>query len=108
MRKGRIVLVDGSLAFTKGRPKNYLAAEAVGDLARKFIDGEPTIGAVAQITLEDAKQADYNLNPSKWIERPDAEALVSIPDQLHELAQLDSDYREVSTALATIFGGVQA
>ena len=107
-RKGKIVLVDGSTAFTKGRPKNYLAADAVIDLARKFIDGEPIVGAVARITLEDAKQADYNLNPSKWIERPDAEALVSIPDQLREFAQLDNDYREISTALATLFGGVRA
>lgn len=107
-RKGKIILVDGSRAFTKGRPKNYLAANAVSDLARKFIEGEPVVGAVARITLDDAKQADYNLNPSKWIERPDAEALVSIPEQLRELAQLDNDYREVSTTLATLFGGVKA
>lgn len=107
-RKGKIILVDGSGEFTKGRPKNYLAADAVSDLARKFIEGEPVVGAVAQITLDDAKQADYNLNPGKWIERPDAEALVSIPQQLCELTQLNNDYCEVSTALATLFGGVKA
>ncbi|MBF9334805.1 N-6 DNA methylase [Microbacterium lacticum] len=107
-RKGSIILVDGSRAFTKGRPKNYLAADAVDDLARKFIDGEPVVGAVAKITLDEAKQADYNLNPSKWIERPDTEALVSIPDHLRELAHLDNDYREVTTALAALFGGLKS
>ncbi len=108
VRKGKIILVDGSGAFTKGRPKNYLAADAVTDLARKFTEGEPVLGLVGQVTLEDAERADYNLNPSKWIERPEAAPQATIHDQLRELALLDNDYREVSSALASLFGGVQA
>lgn len=107
-RKGKIVLVDGSRAFTKGRPKNYLAADAVNDLAREFSEGTAVVGGAAQITLDEAAGADYNLNPSKWIERPDADELTSIPDRLRELTLLDDDYREVSSALATLFGGVKA
>jgi len=66
-RKGKIVLLNASKHFKKGRPKNYLPEEDIRPLAEMFNKGEPVEGEVAVITREQAEEADYNLSPSRWV-----------------------------------------
>ena len=66
-RKGRIVLLNASRRFRKGRPKNYLPEEDIRPLAAMYLKGEPVEGELAVITLEQAREADYNLSPSRWV-----------------------------------------
>jgi type I restriction enzyme M protein len=107
-RKGKITLVDASHRFTKGRPKNYLSQEAVKDVAAIYNAGASVPGAVAVISVEDARGADYNLSPSRWVGRGDAAAQDSIAEHLRELGKLDADYREVFDTLTALFGGTSA
>lgn len=107
-RKGMLVLVDGSQAFTKGRPKNYLASTAVAGLASAFHAGVTTVGSTAAITIEDAAAADYNLSPARWVKRSNTVELVSIPDRLTQIADLNREYIEVTEALDSVFKGVRA
>src|SRR5262249_26553096 len=57
-RKGRIVLLNASRHFKKGRPKNYLPEEDVRPLAEMFNKADSIEGEVAVITREQAEQAD--------------------------------------------------
>lgn len=66
-RKGKIVLLNASRRFKKGRPKNYLPEEDIRPLATMYFKGEPVEGEVAVITAEQAREADYNLSPSRWV-----------------------------------------
>lgn len=66
-RKGKIVLLNASKRFKKGRPKNYLPEEDIRPLAAMYLKGEPVNGELAVITLEQAREADYNLSPSRWV-----------------------------------------
>ena len=66
-RKGKIVLLNASRRFKKGRPKNYLPEEDIRPLAAMYLKGEPVEGEVAVITDEQAREADYNLSPSRWV-----------------------------------------
>ncbi|MFI8771860.1 XRE family transcriptional regulator [Gordonia sp. CNJ-863] len=66
-KKGKITLVNASKRFTKGRPKNHLADEAVANLARLFNASEPVDGEVAVIEISQVAEADYNLSPSRWV-----------------------------------------
>ncbi|MCX8071701.1 MAG: SAM-dependent methyltransferase, partial [Candidatus Binatia bacterium] len=66
-RKGKIVLLNASKRFKKGRPKNYLPEEDIRPLAAMYLKGEPVEGEVAVITTEQAREADYNLSPSRWV-----------------------------------------
>ena len=66
-RRGKIVLLNASRRFKKGRPKNYLPEEDIRPLAAIYLKGEPVEGEVAVITLEQAREADYNLSPSRWV-----------------------------------------
>ena len=66
-RKGRIVLLNASRRVRKGRPKNYIPEDDLPKLAAAFLKGEPVEGEIATITAEQAKEADYNLSPSRWV-----------------------------------------
>jgi type I restriction enzyme M protein len=66
-RKGKIVLLNASRHFKKGKPKNYLPEEDIRPLAAMYLKGEPVEGEVAVITREQAQEADYNLSPSRWV-----------------------------------------
>ncbi len=65
--KNRIVLLDASRRVRKGRPKNYIAEEDIRPLAAAFLKGEPVEGELTVITQQQAKEADYNLSPSRWV-----------------------------------------
>jgi type I restriction enzyme M protein len=99
-RKGKIVLVNASQNFKKGRPKNYLPDEEIRPLAALYQRGEPTEGALAVITTEQAQEADYNLSPSRWVigagedEKADIGSLVQQFEALLEVEQkLEGDLR---------------
>lgn len=66
-RKGKIVLLNASRHFSKGRPKNYLPEEDLRPLAAMYLKGEAVEGELAAITSQQAKEADYNLSPSRWV-----------------------------------------
>jgi len=88
-RKGKIVLLNASRHFRKGRPKNYLPEEDLRPLAAMYIKGEPVEGELAIITTQQADEADYNLSPSKWVGQNGSAEVGSIPNLLLALEHLN-------------------
>jgi type I restriction enzyme M protein len=66
-RRGKIVMLNASRRFQKGKPKNYLPEDELRPLAAMYVKGEPVDGALAVITGQQAKEADYSLSPSRWV-----------------------------------------
>ncbi len=64
-RKDKIVLLNASRRYKKGKPKNYLPEEDVRSLAALYLKGEPVAGELGVITQQQAEEADYNLNPGR-------------------------------------------
>lgn len=87
-RKDRIVLLNASRRVRKGRPKNYIPEEDVRPLAAAYLRGEPLEGEIAVITRQQAQEADYNLNPSRWIRQTGELKRESISSLLVELERL--------------------
>jgi len=105
-RKGKIILINASQRFEKGRPKNYLSIDAIAPLANAFLNGVPAACEVAVITRDEAEKADYNLSPNRWV----AGALIETDQDLKSLVQqfeellaqeqsMDSRLREALTGL---------
>ncbi|MGT2439940.1 HsdM family class I SAM-dependent methyltransferase [Bradyrhizobium betae] len=90
-RKNRIVLLNASKQVKKGKPKNYIPDDVLRTLAADFLKGEGVEGEIAVISREQAEEADYNLNPSRWaqpngeIDRSSILALLLELDNLHKL-----------------------
>lgn len=88
-RKGKIVLLNASKHFKKGRPKNYLPEEDIRSLAATYLKGEIVEGELAVITTQQAEEADYNLSPSKWVGQRGAAEVDSVPNLIRSLEKLN-------------------
>jgi type I restriction enzyme M protein len=66
-RKGKIVLLNASRRFEKGRPKNHLLEADIKALASAYLAADPIEGELAVVTAQEIAGADYNLSPSRWV-----------------------------------------
>src|SRR5690606_9188359 len=101
-RKGKIVLLNASRRFKKGRPKNYLPEEDIRPLATMYFKGEPVEGELAVITAEQAREADYNLSPSRWVDRVGDADHGSLEDMITELKRLSQATNDTDRLLFSI------
>jgi type I restriction enzyme M protein len=105
-RQGKIVLVNASREFMKGRPKNYISDESVRKIAQAFIKGRPVEGFVEVITREKAAESDYNLSPSRYVDTGEQDEYRPIPEIIEELwgkDGLDEQAKKVDADLKKIF-----
>lgn len=98
-RKDKIVLVNASKRFTKGRPKNYLAEPDLRDLAAMYTASVAVDGEVAVVDRADVIAADYNLSPAKWVIRTSTEDHRPIKQIVTDLLDLDKRAREIDLVL---------
>jgi type I restriction enzyme M protein len=98
-RRGKLVLLNASKRFTKGRPKNYLIDADRRALADLFNRGEAADGEVAVITREQAEEADFNLSPSKWVGATATNEGASIPELIGSLSSLSEEDARLTRSL---------
>jgi type I restriction enzyme M protein len=106
-RKGKIVLLNASKHFKKGRPKNYLPEEDIRTLAEIFNRGEPVEGEVAIITRDQAEVADYNLSPSRWVAQTESAGTESIDDLVGQAKLLAEQGRQIDDRLFAMLSQLQ-
>jgi type I restriction enzyme M protein len=105
-RRGKIVLVNASGEFQKGRPKNFLPDEAVKKIAAAFRAGEDVERLVKAAVIEEVAAADYNLSPSRYVETAAPAEHRDVQVILDELAALDSEASRLDGQLKQIFIGL--
>ena len=105
-RKEKIVLLNASRRFNKGKPKNYLPEDDLRPLASMYLKGEPVEAEVAVITNQQAQDADYNLSPSRWAGQSDNASHRDMTHLIAELAELDAKTSEVNKVLYQLLSGV--
>lgn len=101
-RKGKIVLLNASRHFKKGKPKNYLPEEDIRPLAAMYLKGEPVEGELAVITRQQAEEADYNLSPGRWIAQGGNADHRPIKAIVADMLALDEKAREIDQTLAKL------
>lgn len=87
-RQGKIVLLNASKRFSKGRPKNYLRDEDIRPLAAMYLRGEPVEGELAVISAEQAQESDFNLSPSRWVARSAGEESATVGVLVRQFQEL--------------------
>ena len=107
VRKGKIVLLNASRRFRKGKPKNYLPDEDIRPLAAMYQKGEPVEGEVAIIELKQAEDSDYNLSPSRWVSGiEDAEGR-RLPQVIHEFERLSAEEAAISRSISAMINALR-
>jgi type I restriction enzyme M protein len=90
-RKGKIVLLNASQRYVKGKPKNHIAPADVADLAREYLAGSPVDGELVVVDSTAVAAADYNLNPSQWVGAAETSDDVPIASLILELERLHGE-----------------
>lgn len=105
-RKDKIVLLNASKHFRKGRPKNYLPEDDLRPLAAMYLKGEPVEGELAVITRQQAEDADYNLSPSRWASQSSSADVGSVRSLVKNLVDLDNEAHRLATTISKLLAGV--
>lgn len=105
-RKGRIVLLNASRRFRKGKPKNYLPEEDIRTLAAMFLKGEAVDGELTVISGQEAEDADYNLSPGRWVAQAGDDEHRPIKTIVAELLALDEQAREIDHTLERLLASL--
>jgi type I restriction enzyme M protein len=105
-RRGKVILINASGDFLKGRPKNFLPDEAVKKIAAAFRAGRDVERLVKIVTTEEIVAADYNLSPSRYVETAAPTEHRDIQTTLDELAALDAEAARVDAELRRVFTGL--
>jgi type I restriction enzyme M protein len=79
-RQGKIILVNASKEFEKGRPKNFIPDGSIMKIATAFHTGEDVLSFLTTITTDEAAKNDYNLSPSRYVAREGSEEAISVED----------------------------
>lgn len=103
-REGKIVLVNASQRFQKGRPKNYIPDDAVRLIASAFLKGEVVEGEVAIVTREQVQSSDYNLSPSRWVLGNREETGVDMNSLIQKFEKLLDQERDIDARLRDVLG----
>ena len=105
-RQGKLVLVNASGEFQKGRPKNFIPDDSIRKIADAFHAGKDVERLVKVVSVEEIARNDYNLSPSRYVETAVPAEHRDVQTLLDELARLDGEARRLDGELKGIFTGL--
>jgi len=98
----KILLINASKLFKKGRPKNYLPDDYVNQISSYYLEWKEEEGISKVVDKEEIVKNDYNLSPSRYVTQngedetlPLDEAVVLVKEAEEERAKADEKLRNV-------------
>jgi type I restriction enzyme M protein len=102
-RKGKILLLNASQEFEKGRPKNFIPDEKIKKIANSFREFRDVERFSRIVSVDEVLKNDYNLSPSRYVETGAGEVYKDIPSLLTELEKLEEEGKRIDAELSTVF-----
>jgi type I restriction enzyme M protein len=102
-RRGKVVMINATGEFAKGRPKNFLPDSAIARIAAAFHAGKDLDTFIRVVGSEEIAGADFNLSPSRFIQATAVAAPRNIQDLLVELGDIRSEGHRLDQELRSVF-----
>lgn len=83
--RGKVVFVDASGLFRKGKNQNELQPEHVDQIYRWYTEAVEVTGTVHVATLDEVREQEHNLNISLYVEPVIEEDSITLKEALDEL-----------------------
>ena len=106
-REGKILLINASEEFEKGKPKNFIPNERIKKVAKAYHEFKTVEHFTKVITLVEAIKNDYNLSPSRFVETGASEEYREIAILLEELSALEQESAEIDAELKGVFSSLR-
>jgi len=101
-RKNKIMLINASLEFEKGKPKNFIPEDKIEKIVKVFHDWKNIDKFTKIITNEEVEKNDYNLSPSRYVGNGKEEEYRDVDEILVELAELEEERQKTDRELNEI------
>jgi type I restriction enzyme M protein len=107
--QGKVLLVNASTLFEKGKPKNYLTPEGIAHISNVLKHWQVVDKLSCIVPLDELRdKADYNISPSRFIQTGAATSYRPIPTIVAELEAIEAEARETDAALKMILKGIMS
>ena len=101
-QKDKVLLINSSKLFEKGRPKNFLPDSAINQISDIYLNFKEEEGISKIASKEELVKNDYNLSPSRYVSTngedttlPLDEAVVLLKEAKEEQQKADTKLKEV-------------
>ena len=84
-RAGKVLFVDGSELFTKGRNQNTLEREHADRIVQAYQDFSVQGDFAHVASLDEVRAQDYNLTVARYVAKPQSETGTSLEDAIEQL-----------------------
>jgi len=101
-RQGKILLINASKLFMKGRPKNFLPDESIKQIADSYLNWEEVEGISKIITNGEAARNDYNLSPSRYVAQNGKDDTLDLEDAIVQLKEAEEEQNEADKKMKAI------
>lgn len=106
-RKNQFLLVNASAYFVKEKPKNALTDEGIAAVSDVFQRWQTREKLSRVVTLEEVREADYNLSPSLFVETNDKVHHRKLSLILSDLEAARSEREKADTELHAVLSRLQ-
>jgi len=94
-RKGKILLMNASKEYQEGKKQNKLSIENIQKIVNAYREFKYIEKLAKVITLEEVKQSDYNLSPSRFISIAEEERYRPVNEIKLDLDKLEGERKKV-------------
>ncbi|MFO0794785.1 MAG: N-6 DNA methylase [Candidatus Brocadiaceae bacterium] len=101
-RKDKIFLVNASLDFEKGDPKNFIPEANQKKIVDAFLKWKEIEKFSKVVSKDEIIKNDYNISPSRYIHTADAEEHRPIAEIVEELYELEDEAKRIDKDLKDI------
>jgi type I restriction enzyme M protein len=101
-RKNKILLINASKEYEPGKKQNTLGKENIEKIVQVYREFKEVEKFSKIITLEEAKNTDYNLSPSRFISVLDEEKYRPIEEIKKELEEIEKERTKVDEKIGRI------
>jgi len=107
-RRGKLFLLNATNEFTKGDPKNYLAAAAITRIAETFNAWKEVEKYSCIVDRDEIVKEDFNISPSRFIHTGEADEYRPIAEIVEELEGVEEEATQTDAALRSVLKQITA
>lgn len=100
--QGKIFLINAAKEYVKGDPKNYIPLESIEKIANTYNKLDEIEGFSKFITIEQAKENDYNVSPSRYIHVGGIEEYRPVGELVEELKTFETEAKDIDKELRKV------
>jgi len=101
-KKEKILLINASKEFEPGKKQNILSEENIKKIVNAYKEFKDIEKFAKVVTIEEAKEADYNLSPSRFVSVIEEEKYRPISEIKAELEKLEEERKKVEERVGEI------